>query len=203
MNMSSNSGDQPAKKRKSDAPLPTDQERGDGGGLAEELKAMLKSAVKELMDHSSSQMSSMQNKMDLMIDKMERLEARNVQLEESLQKTHTIVNIAPASDLLGTESKVREQMDSRFDNVEIRLKYQEVMMKNQKWEYAVDRPPPEYWHSIGRNPEDATSLLEQIEQETSKMRHGLGDGEIRMHIDDLPFDRAYMPHWEEFISDPT
>ena len=63
-------------------------------------------------------MSSMQNKMDLMIEKMERLEARNVQLEESLQKTQTILDHVLASDLLGTESKVREQMESRFDNVE-------------------------------------------------------------------------------------
>ena len=69
-------------------------------------------------------------------------------------------------------------MNSRFDKVEDKQMYHEVLLKNQKWVYSARRPSQEYWdrlegdwHTYGSR-SDAETFLEEIKNNTNKMRYG-------------------------------
>jgi len=178
------------KKRKADnegAALFAEENQGN---LACELKG-IKSAMKELLDHSRSQtmsMASMQHEM-------------NDMKEEVKQMRSEMKNLSEKSDML-------ENANSRwFGEVDSRLKYHEVMLKNQKWEYSAPPPSSRYWRSVGHTEHDesyagleATDFLDQIKTNTCNMRYGKwpeGRHIISMSAD-VAYDAAFLPHWKEF-----
>jgi len=99
-----------------------------------------------------------------------------------------------------------EKLDKKFDGIEETLddmrkrqKYIRVLLKNQKWEYSVDRPSEEYWDNLDDDEgEDdaAESFLSDIQNSTEKMRYG-SDGDIQISAP-LLYNEELLPHWEEF-----
>ena len=167
------------KKRKNgdeEISLSAGQEKEDG--LAHELKA-IKSVMKELLDHSHSQVASIQDEMKSTNDEVKgmRNNVKNIRdkcnaMEKSLQKIQNT-----NSSLHETDTNFRDQMDSRFDNVENKQKYHELLLKNQKWEYSApcldgdSNLPPRSQHFLG-----------QIKDKTCNMRHGTRDGTVALTL---------------------
>ena len=85
-------------------------------------------------------------------------------------------------------------MNSRFDDVDNKQKYHEVLLKNQQWKYSAPRPSGEYWDE---EEEDAEEFLTQIEQCTEEMRYGTSNGNV---VIDVSYNEAFLPHWQEFAN---
>ena len=89
--------------------------------------------------------------------------------------------------------------ETLLDDMRKRQKYIKVLLKNQKWEYSVDRPSEEYWDNLDDDEgEDdaAESFLSDIQNSTEKMRYG-SDGDIQISAP-LLYNEELLPHWEEF-----
>ena len=91
-------------------------------------------------------------------------------------------------------------MISRFDHVENKLNYHEVLTKNQQWKYSAPRPSDDYWEEIWDEVTDdeAENFLEQIEHETKEMRFPTDNGYNIALNADLPYNEELLPHWTEF-----
>ena len=66
--------------------------------------------------------------------------------------------------------EIQCQQNRKFDDIEERQRYHEILIKNQNWEYSADRPSDEYWESIDEDEDDtAEEFLEQIEKQTQRI----------------------------------
>eukprot|EP00579_Thalassiosira_antarctica_P017897 CAMPEP_0201947038 /NCGR_PEP_ID=MMETSP0903-20130614/54733_1 /ASSEMBLY_ACC=CAM_ASM_000552 /TAXON_ID=420261 /ORGANISM="Thalassiosira antarctica, Strain CCMP982" /LENGTH=526 /DNA_ID=CAMNT_0048490159 /DNA_START=164 /DNA_END=1741 /DNA_ORIENTATION=- len=165
-------------------------------GLAHELMA-IKSVMKELLDHSHSQMASIQDEMKSMNAEMKgmRNDVKNARdkcdaMEKLMQQTQHA-----NSRLKKKDTNFRDRMESRFDDVENKQRYHEVLLKNQIWKYSAPLPDGDSdLHPRSRR------FLGQIERETCNMRHGTCDGTISIRASG-PYDAtSFLPHWKEFAN---
>ena len=93
-------------------------------------------------------------------------------------------------------------MANKMERLETRLQYQESMLRNQKWEYTVEPPSPDYWHSVDDGRAHTTTIfLDTIREEATKMMHGQGNGHIRIdtsEVSRLPYHYSFLRHWQAF-----
>lgn len=142
------------------------------------------SEILSLMKQMMCTMSSMQNKLDLVTHKLNNIEAKHDKLE---------------AKNLHLESSLQQMSD--------RQRYNEVLLKNQKWKYPTDIWKPEFGIGHRREREQereqverGLSFIAQIKKATCEMRYGITDGNT-VQISDSHHDHArgnYMPHWQEF-----
>ncbi|KAL9183112.1 hypothetical protein ACHAXT_004899 [Thalassiosira profunda] len=199
------SGERSAKRRKADAAS------DEGGSVVHELREM-RAVMETLVDHNSSliaslngmqkEMTSMHHKVDAMADKLNQLEARGGTEAPPGEKSDKV------------EPKEDASLAISLQQISDRQKYHEVLLRNQKWEYPVARPPQDYWDSLEdqRHIDAAERFIDQIENETRKMRLGIAqDGadsyelhQIHFHQPEheghitLPYSDQLRPYWEEF-----
>ena len=130
-----------AKKRKTGddggASLSGGQE-GSGDGLAQAL--ML--AMNQLLDQNRSQVASiasMQEEMKSMGGKMDRMEGEMKSLKQKCDKMELEKSVANSIVIkkLDSSHNFHRKIVSRLDDAENRQKYQEVLLKNQKWKYSA------------------------------------------------------------------
>ena len=161
-------------------------------------------------------MASMMQMMKGMQGEISRLTEKCDGMEQALQKTNTIVtqieksiqtlpkkqnaNIISRLDYLQTNST--NNIISRLDNIDDRLKYHEILLQNQKWEYSAPRPSDYYWElgiweDGNEDEEEPEDFLDQIRKETTKLRYCNGDGDIDISAE-LPYNKVFLPHWKEF-----
>jgi len=158
---------------------------GGGASVSEELKD-IKSTMSEMMH----MMKDMHNEMKDMRKDMNGMKK----------------DISKLTKKCDGMEKSTEDIDKKFDDVEETLddmrkrqKYIKVLLKNQKWEYSVDRPSDEYWYSLDEEEDEddvAESFLADIQNSTEKMRYG-SDGDIQIRAR-LLYNEELLPHWEEF-----
>ena len=92
------------------------------------------------------------------------------------------------------------RMILKFKKVDDKLEYQDVLLKNQKWEYSVPRPDTAFWNGITDAGvlAEAEDFLVQMQKQTEAMRYGSSD-EIRID-NGMVYHRKILPHWEEFAN---
>ena len=81
-------------------------------------------------------------------------------------------------------------MISRFDDVENKQKYNEVLLKNQKWEYSAP---------VSNN-RRVKPFLDDIKENTCDMRYGESNGRVWVDGHRLAHDGTFLPHWREFAN---
>ena len=139
----------------------------------------LMSALHQLLDQNSTQMAMIKN----MQGDITSMKGEITQLREKCDGMEKI-------------------MLSRFDGVDNKQKYHEVLMQNQKWNYSAPRPSQEYWNTI----DDADvgyveEFLEQIKEETEGMRNGKDGYEIVIDPNNsVQYNQVFLSHWEEFAN---
>ena len=174
--MSSNTGDD-GKKRRINYDGGAALSAGKGGREGGDGFAQIMSAMNQLLDQNRLQMAEMKS----MADKIGSMEG---EIKGMKQKCDVMEK---------SLSGFRNQSVSRFDDVENRQKYHEILLKNQQWEYSA--PDIEPAESLEED------FLDDIKEETCNMRYGKCDGKviIQSHSDDpIDYDTSFQPHWEEF-----
>ena len=183
--MSTDNGDQRKKRRVDNgvgfAPLSAGRDGGREDGLAE----VLLSTMNKLLDQNRS----MESKIDMM----------KVEMKEMKEEMNTLGDKCDTMEK--SLSEFRSQNASHFDDVENRQKYHEVLLKNQKWEYAAPYPNE---FSIGEH-----RVLDQMKKITCDMRYGKCNGKVKIGIvrqldgggvGVLAYVNAFLPHWKEFAN---
>ena len=132
---------------------------------------------------------------------LEELSKKCNKIENSMQKnqnTNSLAIMKSLQKMKKNENTLSSTMKSRFGDVEDRLKYHEVLLKNQKWEYSAPRPSEEFWDNIDPEAED---FLEEMKNKTNEMRYGHGHGHISIDArPELDYDYEFRPHWKEFTN---
>ena len=103
-------------------------------------------------------------------------------------------------DMKQEVAHLREKCDvlptlkTELHDVKNRLRYQQMLLKNQKWEYSA--PIPSGIDS------DSTGFIHDIKEITCEMRSGMheerGDGDICLSAPGVVYNEAFQPHWREF-----
>ena len=164
------------------------------GLVCEELKD-IKSTMNEMMENTRLQTQNMTNMMQMMKSMQGEIAHLTNECNEMKHIIHETKNRCVDS---GTSIST---MNSRFDDVDIKLKYHEILLKNQQWKYSAPRPSEEYWDGLEDEDEaaDAEEFLKEIKQRTEEMRYGIGEGNINIDVM-LPYNGECQPHWEEFAN---
>ena len=179
--MSSSTGDD-GKKRRINYDGGAALSVGKGGReLGGDGFAQILSAMNQLLDQNRLQMAEMKR----MADTIGSLEG---EIKGMKQKCDVM------EKSLQSAIELRFDVDNKFECVENRQKYHEVLLKNQQWKYSApdiesaDDSLEEYF-------------LDDIKEQTRCMRLGWcdeGKVVIQSHGDDpLDYDAAFLPHWRE------
>ena len=166
-----------------------------GGGLAE------LSAIKSMMQELVQQNRAQTNMINSMQGEITSMKGDMTQLKKKCNTMETTIN--SVIRMFRTVHDIKLTMNSRFDGVDEKLKYHDILLQNQHWEYSAPRPSrAEYWDIIGAaERSQAEDFLSLIQQCTEEMRYGSGDGNIEIEIDaNLPYNEVFLPHWKEFAN---
>ena len=147
----------------------TKKRRVDEGGhpssssVADEDRFLMQT-LNQLLDSNRTQMammSSMQgeitrltvkcDRMERSIDTMQRTQNANYNSTNQIKRTIKSMQMA--------QNTISQNTNSRFDDVDNKQKYHEVLIKNQQWKYAAPRPSHEYWNTVGVDEDDVLCFL--------------------------------------------
>jgi len=134
----------------------------------------IKQMMKQMMEYNSTQLSSIHSKMDALTEKVTNMETKIDQLEVR-----------------------NEELESSLENMTHQQKYQEVLLKNQKWNYPL--------LSNSRVAPREGKFIEKVKKLTRDIRYGIGDcgnGQVYVDLDHftrLDTNSIIQPHWKEFI----
>jgi len=153
---------------------------GESGGGSE--LATIKSMMQELIQQNRTQtniINNMQAEITLISNKCNML-------EQACKNTVTL----------------NANMTRRFDAVDEKLKYHDILLQNQGWKYSAPSPSAEYWSTLNENEKRvAKDFLRQIQYCTEDMRNCQGDGVFVLNVNsDLPYNEVFLPHWKEFAN---
>ena len=154
--------------------------QNDNTSVHQELSEM-KSTINELMYNMTNMMQMMQSQSKVIY---------NMQgdINRLTQKCNSM------------ETSIKQTTKKRFDSVDDKLKYHDILLQNQKWVYSAPRPSADYWGTLEEEEEnEAEHFLEQIKKCSEEMRYGTGNGEIVLNTD-LSFNQVFLPHWQEFAN---
>ena len=147
----------------------------------------------------------MKSKMDELINQ-NRKQTENISnmLQMMQSQSRDIDQLTQANDTMQCDiNRLTHAIDNIQCNqliLERKLKYQDILLQNQKWVYSAPYPSDDYWSNLdGNDEEEVEDFLKQIKKCTEEMRYGTGDGEISIHAD-IPYNEEFLPHWEEFAS---
>ena len=173
-----------------------------GGGLVhEELKA-ISSHMTNMMDMMKSmqgeiaQLKNDSNQMKQNMLTMQRTQIANYNttMTTVLQMKNTINAIQMA------QTTISQSTNSRFDDVDNKQKYHEVLLRNQQWKYSAPRLSREYWDGLDEDEDVAAEVfLSQIKRSTEEMRYGTSNGDILISAV-FPYNQEFLPHWKEFAN---
>jgi len=159
----------------------------------------------------------MKSKMDELINQ-NRKQTENISsmLQMMQSQSRDISQLTEANDTMQCDiNRLTHAIDNIQSNqliLERKLKYQDILLQNQKWVYSAPRPSTDYLHSLNEDEgnderEQAELFLEHIQQCTEEMRYGSGDGEIAIDANDvnspnnvLQYNEQFLPHWKEFAN---
>ena len=174
---------------------------GGGGGesvaaVNEEATLTLTKTMTEVVNQSRDMlqmMQSMQEEMKNMQNTMKNIQSKQIRVENSNSQSMRDVK------------KKLNTNHMKFLDMDEKLKYHEVLLKNQKWEYSASRPLYDgYWDNLDEDEDEAAEeFLEQVEKYTKAMRygHGISDGEIDVSLDtSVSYNEVLLPHWKEFAN---
>ena len=166
--------------------------------------------MNEMMGHNRLQTQNMTNMMHMMKSmqgEITSLRNKNDGMEKLMQKTlakcDNLENmlLERFDSMDDNQNTISDDMNSRFDDVDKKQNYHEVLLRNQQWKYSAPRPPATYWYTIGEDEGSAaTDFLTQIKQRTEEMRYGTSNGNVVIDVFDLPYNEAFLPHWQEFAN---
>ena len=171
----------------------------------------IKSTMNEMMEHTRLQTQNMTNMMHMMKcmqGEITSLRNKNDGMEKLMQKTLTKCDnlenmlLERFDSMDDNQNIISDDMNSRFDDVDKKQKYHEVLLRNQQWKYSAPRPPQEYWNTIDDDEADSVEqFLSQIKQRTEQMRYGTGDGVVIIRVNHpYTYNEAFLPHWKEFAN---
>jgi len=99
------------------------------------------------------------------------------------------------------KSSIDNDMSGRFDIVDEKQKYHEMILKNQKWEYSASSLTVSYFDSIGADQRgEVEKFLKKIQKYTEEMRYGTSNGNIDLDFDGVQYNEELLPHWKEFAA---
>jgi len=154
-----------------------------GGG---ESNTLLHQELREMKSTMNELMGNMTNMMQMMHSQSNVIDNMQGDINRLTQKCNSM------------ETSIKQTTKNRFDSVDDKLKYHEILLQNQKWKYSAPLPSPGYWNNLDEDERyQAKVFLEQIKRYTEEMRYGTGNGEISI-VADLPYNEAFLPHWQEF-----
>lgn len=123
----------------------------------------LMSAMNQLLDQNRS----MQKDIKSMSGEMKTMRGEMATMREDMKDD--MKNLRDKCDameksLQSIDSRFGDQIASRFDDVENSLKYHEMLLQNQKWEYSAPYP------HAAVDSEEEEDFLDNIKNETCNMR---------------------------------
>ena len=189
--MSGNNGED-AKRRRVEvgggATLSMGREGG-GDGLAQ-IAAMMN----QLLDQNRAQTTEVNQLLDLNHSQMAEMKSMRGDIKSMTGKIDRmegeIKSLRGEVKYLREKSNDVSRMGVRLDVVVNKLRYHDVLLKNQKWEYPVIIPDIR-----------GDRFLSLIKARTCEMRYGKGDGSIDIcDPTSCDYDVAFLPHWKEFAS---
>lgn len=155
--------------------------------------------INELMQHNRLQMENMKNMMRMMSGMQEDIaNLKNRCDDNGTSNLRTKIDLDSVGEQLNV---MKSTMNSRFDVVEDKQKFNEILYKNQQWEYSAPRPSQEYWGTADIfEVEAAKDFLKQMKSKTREMRHGNhSKDKISVNVRAiLRYNEEFLPHWEEF-----
>jgi len=159
----------------------------DNGGGSE--LAAIKSMMQELVQQNRTQIDMISN----MQGKINNMQGEITRLSQKCNTTETTIKSVKVS-----QGKSLAAINSRFDEVNDKLKYHDILLQNQGWKYSAPHPSTEYWSNFDEDEEnEAEDFLNHIKKSTEDMRYGTGDGEIEINAN-VSYNEELLPHWEEF-----
>ena len=180
---------------------------GSSGGDSELVA--IKSMMQELVQQNRTQtnmINSMQAEITQLSKKCMSQNRTQTNMIQSMQgditsltkKCNTMETTMKSVKL--SQGKSLAAMNSRFDEVNDKLKYQEILLQNQGWKYSAPHPSTEYWSTFDEDEEtEAEDFLNHIKKSTEEMRYGTGNGQIEINAN-LSYNEEMLPHWEEFAN---
>jgi len=131
----------------------------------------LKLMIKQMMEYNSTQLSSIQSKMDVVTEKLTSMESKIDQLEVQ-----------------------NGQLESSLETMTHKQKYQEVLLKNQKWNYPTQ---------LREHPRQLGQFGDNVKKLTREIRFGIGAcdiGHVHLNLEHFTIDTdAILQHWIEFV----
>lgn len=149
-------------------PLLADGEN-DNRLVHEELKT-----ISSHMTNMMQMMSSMQGEITRLTEKCDRMEKSIDTMQRTQIANHNTTNQMKQTinAMQTTQTTNSQNTNSRFDVMDNKLNYHEVLLKNQQWKYSAPRPSEEYWESAEDDVAvDAEDFLTQIKLKTEEMRY--------------------------------
>ena len=150
-------------------------------------------------------MSSMKGEITRLTEKCDRME-RSIDTMQTTQNANynTTNQMKRTINAMQTAQTTHSQnTNSRFDDVDNKQKYHEILLRNQQWKYSAPHLSDEYWDDLDEDEAAATaadSFLTQIKQRTEEMRYGTGDGKVLINAPLFIYNEEFLPHWKEFAN---
>ena len=166
-------------------------------GLVQEELRTISSHMTNMMEQSRMQTENMTNMVQMM-KCMQGEIARLTEKCDGMEKSIEVMKESQNNNMQVAQTTISANMNSRFDDVDNKQQYHEVLLRNQRWKYSAPRPSEEYWDGLVEEAV-AEEFLTQIKQCTEEMRYGTGDGNIIIDVV-LPYNEEFLPHWEEFAN---
>ena len=181
-------------------------------------------SIHQSLSQINTTMTRMEEKMTGMEEKLstvgslerrcEQLEKKCCSLENMLESTKKHIDRKCDSLADRVEAKVDSLHEQEADKALKRHEYNEMLIKNQSWEYPVPLLPEHDFIFHGYTVGEAEYLSEtakELKDVTTQMRRGESTSHIdgkevymRMSDEDPPFsyevNHALFPHWQEFAA---
>eukprot|EP00956_Cyclotella_meneghiniana_P014351 scaffold21464_cov49-Cyclotella_meneghiniana.AAC.3 len=168
-----------------------------------QLRHDMNSLRAELRGEFQSRVDQLENECSDLKQECQILHQTNSQLKQRCDELH-YTNHAMLDKISRLEGEVK-LLQTSFDKANRKAKYQEMLLKNLKWEYPLPVPTISRLLSLGYNEAESSEIFQDIvdlEDVTTDMRMG----QIIRIVDPNPNARSghtydyegYFPHYEEF-----
>jgi len=181
--MSSDNNTNDAKKRRVDGGGAISSVGGGGDESREDILMSMIHQQMTMMKGMQDEMKSMRKDITNLTKKCDDMCREQNGIHKDIKKLQSKQNTISTDIKLGFYN-----VSNRFDDVDNKLKYHTLLMKNQKWEYSAPLRDPS-------DSSDTADFLKQIKKQTDTNVNG----EIKLDSS-LPYFREFLPHWKEFAS---
>jgi len=141
-----------------------------------------------MMNGMQDEMKSMHNEIKSMQKDIKQLTKKCDNMGRKQEGIHEDIGLLQTNQNTNSTSMIL-----KFKKVDDKLKYQDVLLKNQKWKFSAPRPDLAFWNGL---PDDVTAEVEDFLKQIKKQTE-VADGEIIID-NGMPYHRKILPHWKEF-----